>query len=50
MAKHKTSNILVPEYEGITSFQKGQAARLFKRAVPKENLPPQKTKCGKRNA
>lgn len=38
MAKHKTPKVLVPEYEGITSFQKGQAARLFKRVVDEDQV------------
>lgn len=38
MANQKTSKILVPEYEGITSFQKGQAARLFKRVVDEDQV------------
>ncbi|MCM1100707.1 MAG: type II toxin-antitoxin system Phd/YefM family antitoxin [Clostridium sp.] len=29
---------IVPEYEGITSFQKGQAARLFKRVVDEDQV------------
>ncbi len=33
-----TSKILVPEYEGITAFQKGQAAKLFKRVVDEDQV------------
>lgn len=38
MANKKTSKIPVPNYEGITSFQKGQAARLFKRVVDEDQV------------
>lgn len=38
MLNKKESKILVPEYEGITSFQKGQAARLFKRVVDEDQV------------
>lgn len=30
--------VTTPEYEGITAFQKGQAARLFKRVVEKDQI------------
>lgn len=36
--KQKASKTIVPEYEGITSFQKGQAARLFKRVVDEDQV------------
>lgn len=38
MVTQNTSKILVPEYEGITSFQKGQAAKLFKRVVDEDQV------------
>lgn len=38
MMKQKTSKTIVPEYEGITSFQKGQAARLFKKVADEDQI------------
>lgn len=38
MAKYKANKTVTPEYEGITSFQKGQAARLFKRVVDEDQV------------
>lgn len=38
MATKKVSKSIVPEYEGITSFQKGQAARLFKKVVDEDQV------------
>ena len=33
-----TKKVVAPEYEGITSFQKGQAARLFKKVVDEDQV------------
>lgn len=39
MATRKaTSTTIAPEYEGITSFQKGQASKLFKKVVDKDQV------------
>ncbi len=38
MATIKESKSVIPEYEGITSFQKGQAARLFKKVVDEDQV------------
>lgn len=39
MATRKaTMRTVVPKYEGVTSFQKGQAARLFKKVVDEDQV------------
>lgn len=38
MATVKAPKSVAPEYEGITSFQKGQAARLFKKVVDEDQV------------
>lgn len=38
MTTIKASKNVTPEYEGITSFQKGQAAKLFKRVVDEDQV------------
>ena len=39
MATRKaTYTTLAPEYEGITSFQKGQASKLFKKVVDEDQV------------
>lgn len=36
--KKATMTTVAPEYEGVTSFQKGQAARLFKKVVDEDQV------------
>ena len=36
--KKTTMTTVTPEYEGVTSFQKGQAARLFKKIVDEDQV------------
>lgn len=35
---NKKMPAITPEYEGITSFQKGQASRLFKKVVDEDQI------------
>ena len=37
-ARKMTSTTVAPEYEGITSFQKGQASKLFKKVVDEDQV------------
>ena len=38
MAKKKASSNVTPDYEAITSFQKGQASRIFKEVKERDKV------------
>ncbi len=38
MAKKKASSNVIPDYEAITSFQKGQASRIFKEVKERDKV------------